>query len=403
MAEAGGRGDRGRRVAARDLDRQGRHRGAEPGHAASSRRSSSRRARRSRSGRSSRVIAPEGAGAPRRAERAARARDRRRPPTPRSRGRERAAEPTPRRAAPRPPAAPPPAARTADGAGGTARRSSRPSSRGSPPSTASTSSRVPGTGRGGRVTKKDILGFIERRRAAPHRRPRRAPPRRGPGRSARPAADPSARTRRRRPAAAGRRPSRQGEPLEPMTAMRKGIAEHMRRSLDTSAHVTSAIEVDMSQVVAIRAKLKKEYQSSVRRQPDLPHLRRARGRRHAARVPVDQRRDPRRPDRHAQLRQPRLRGRARGRQGPDRPGRQERRGPQPARDGARGHRHRRARARQAAAAGRRAGRHVHDHEPRRLRHLPRNAGDQPAAGRRSSARTRSSSGRGSSRTSSART
>ena len=46
-----------------------------------------------------------------------------------------------------------------------------------------------------------------------------------------------------------------------MNAMRKGIAEHMRRSLDTAAHVTSAIEVDMSQVVAIRSKLKNEYQS----------------------------------------------------------------------------------------------------------------------------------------------
>jgi pyruvate dehydrogenase E2 component (dihydrolipoamide acetyltransferase) len=44
--------------------------------------------------------------------------------------------------------------------------------------------------------------------------------------------------------------------------MRKGIAEHMRRSLDTSAHVTSAIEVDMSKVVAIREKLKKEYQAA---------------------------------------------------------------------------------------------------------------------------------------------
>jgi 2-oxoglutarate dehydrogenase E2 component (dihydrolipoamide succinyltransferase) len=47
-----------------------------------------------------------------------------------------------------------------------------------------------------------------------------------------------------------------------MTAMRRGIAEHMRRSLDTSAHVTSAIEVDMSRVVAIRKKLKAEYQKS---------------------------------------------------------------------------------------------------------------------------------------------
>ena len=47
-----------------------------------------------------------------------------------------------------------------------------------------------------------------------------------------------------------------------MNAMRRGIAEHMRRSLDTSAHVTSAIEVDMSTVVAVREKLKKEYAES---------------------------------------------------------------------------------------------------------------------------------------------
>ena len=38
--------------------------------------------------------------------------------------------------------------------------------------------------------------------------------------------------------------------------------EHMRRSLDTSAHVTSAIEVDFSKIVSAREKLKKEYQSS---------------------------------------------------------------------------------------------------------------------------------------------
>jgi 2-oxoglutarate dehydrogenase E2 component (dihydrolipoamide succinyltransferase) len=52
-----------------------------------------------------------------------------------------------------------------------------------------------------------------------------------------------------------------GEELTPMTAMRRGVMEHMRRSLDTSAHVTSAIEVDMSRVVAAREALKKEYQA----------------------------------------------------------------------------------------------------------------------------------------------
>ena len=50
-----------------------------------------------------------------------------------------------------------------------------------------------------------------------------------------------------------------GEQLEPMTAMRRGVMEHMRRSVDTAAHVTSAIEVDFARVVALRQKLKPEF------------------------------------------------------------------------------------------------------------------------------------------------
>ena len=84
------------------------------------------------------------------------------------------------------------------------------------------------------------------------RRPARAAAAPGRARSPR-------RPHRRRAPTGGRQP---GETLEPMTAMRRGIAEHMRRSLDTSAHVTSAIEVDMSKVVAIRKKLKKEFQEA---------------------------------------------------------------------------------------------------------------------------------------------
>src|SRR5262249_51016467 len=64
------------------------------------------------------------------------------------------------------------------------------------------------------------------------------------------------------PAAAAHPRAAPGETFEPVTAMRRGIAEHMRRSLDTSAHVTSAIEVDMSKVVSIRERLKKEYQAA---------------------------------------------------------------------------------------------------------------------------------------------
>jgi 2-oxoglutarate dehydrogenase E2 component (dihydrolipoamide succinyltransferase) len=107
---------------------------------------------------------------------------------------------------------------------------------------------VPGTGRGGRVTKKDILGFIESGPPAPAQAP--AAPEEAPAPAPAPAAAP------------GPAPAEAGESVEAMSAMRRGIAEHMRRSLDTSAHVTSAIEVDMSKVAAIRQKLKKEYQEA---------------------------------------------------------------------------------------------------------------------------------------------
>jgi pyruvate dehydrogenase E2 component (dihydrolipoamide acetyltransferase) len=128
---------------------------------------------------------------------------------------------------------------------------------------------VPGTGRGGRVTKKDILGFIEsgapaqeqpaQEQAAPAAQAA-PPPTEAPATPA-PPPQPAPAEQAPRPAAAPVEAG-MGEELEPMTAMRKGIAEHMRRSLDTSAHVTSAIEVDMSHVVAIREKLKPEYQKS---------------------------------------------------------------------------------------------------------------------------------------------
>ena len=141
------------------------------------------------------------------------------------------------------------------------------------------------------MTKKDILAFVESGGQAAAR-PRRAPSSSRHLRRAGAAADPPRpspprrpsrrRLRRRRlrrpqpappaqapppapaaaPAPAASAEPEPGESVEPMSAMRKGIAEHMRRSLDTSAHVTSAIEVDMSKVVAIRSKLKKEYEQA---------------------------------------------------------------------------------------------------------------------------------------------
>jgi pyruvate dehydrogenase E2 component (dihydrolipoamide acetyltransferase) len=134
-------------------------------------------------------------------------------------------------------------------------------------------SSVPGTGRGGRVTKKDILDYVESGppavppQEAPPAVPEPAPataPEPTPAPAPEPAPAPTAEAPPKPPPAPAPEPvaAAAGEQLEPMTAMRRGIAEHMRRSLDTAAHVTSAIEVDMSRVVDIRNKLKPEYQKT---------------------------------------------------------------------------------------------------------------------------------------------
>ncbi|HEU0245775.1 MAG TPA: dihydrolipoamide acetyltransferase family protein [Gaiellaceae bacterium] len=157
---------------------------------------------------------------------------------------------------------------------------------------------VPGTGTGGRVTKKDILSYLQSSAlaaasppttpeltmapvappepapapVAPEPEPIRpepapvaeaAPPPVVPVPSpAAPSPPPVPAAPAPMPAAAEPAALAPGEVLEPMTAMRRGIAEHMRRSLDTSAHVTSAIEVDMSRVVALRKKLKPEFEAN---------------------------------------------------------------------------------------------------------------------------------------------
>ena len=123
------------------------------------------------------------------------------------------------------------------------------------------------------MTKRDILAFIE----AGGEPAAAAPAPAAPPRTAAPVATPPAPPAVAPPpppaappapaiaaAAASAEPTApgQGETYEPMSAMRRGIAEHMRRSLDTSAHVTSAIEVDMTNVVGVRAKLKREFEQA---------------------------------------------------------------------------------------------------------------------------------------------
>ena len=135
-------------------------------------------------------------------------------------------------------------------------------------------SQVPGTGSGGRVTKKDILAFVEsggaQRQQPQEQQPAAAPEPAQTEAAAAPEAPPAPAPPKEQapppkppapaPLAAGE--TLPGETVEPMTAMRRGIAEHMRRSLDTAAHVTSAIEIDFSRIVAVRDKLKQEYQAA---------------------------------------------------------------------------------------------------------------------------------------------
>jgi 2-oxoglutarate dehydrogenase E2 component (dihydrolipoamide succinyltransferase) len=127
---------------------------------------------------------------------------------------------------------------------------------------------VPGTGTGGRVTKRDIQAFLDEggQAAPPPPAAAEAAPPAAPTPPAAPA-PPAAAPPPPAPAQVAQPPADAGQPgvgetFEAMSAMRRGIADHMRRSLDTSAHVTSAIEVDMSKVVQIREKLKKEYTSA---------------------------------------------------------------------------------------------------------------------------------------------
>jgi pyruvate dehydrogenase E2 component (dihydrolipoamide acetyltransferase) len=102
-------------------------------------------------------------------------------------------------------------------------------------------SQIQGTGISGRVTKQDILGYIE---GSQRPEPRAATP-------ARPTPAPS------EGAAFGAGESVQ---VVPMSVMRRKIAEHMIMSRRTSAHVHSVFEVSFARIAQIREAKKAEYE-----------------------------------------------------------------------------------------------------------------------------------------------
>jgi 2-oxoglutarate dehydrogenase E2 component (dihydrolipoamide succinyltransferase) len=104
-------------------------------------------------------------------------------------------------------------------------------------------SSMQGTGIAGRVTKRDIVGFIDSGAATPGA----AGVRTGGwgGGHALPMPQPWG-----------------GDVVEPMSKMRALISEHMVASRHTSAHVTSFIEIDFTRIARIRAKKRAEFEAA---------------------------------------------------------------------------------------------------------------------------------------------
>jgi pyruvate dehydrogenase E2 component (dihydrolipoamide acetyltransferase) len=101
-------------------------------------------------------------------------------------------------------------------------------------------SRIQGSGVSGRVTKSDILDFLQQPEGV------------GVPAPGRPAAE----------AAAAPEPQfKPGEAvrIEPLSVMRKKIAQHMIRSKQTSAHVTTVFEVDFTNVEKLRSQYKESF------------------------------------------------------------------------------------------------------------------------------------------------
>lgn len=112
--------------------------------------------------------------------------------------------------------------------------------------------RIPGSGKDGRLTKADMLTYLENRtHAAPAAT---ATASEAPAAAPVPKPAPQAESPKA-PLTAGA-----GDEVIPMTRMGKLIAKHMAESISTSAHVQSFVEVDVTNVVAWRDRVKDAFQ-----------------------------------------------------------------------------------------------------------------------------------------------
>ncbi len=109
---------------------------------------------------------------------------------------------------------------------------------------------IDGSGAEGRVTKADILAYVENRGSAPAQKAAPAAP-------ATPASAPAASAPAAKPAPVS---IGANDEIIEMDRMRKMIAEHMVMSKHTSPHVTSFVEADVTNMVNWRNKMKGEFQ-----------------------------------------------------------------------------------------------------------------------------------------------
>jgi 2-oxoglutarate dehydrogenase E2 component (dihydrolipoamide succinyltransferase) len=112
---------------------------------------------------------------------------------------------------------------------------------------------IPGTGSEGRVTKRDILTYVQNRGAAP------AAPAVSTHVNSAPVVESAPQAPKSAPA-----PSKvalmPGDEIIEMDRMRKLIADHMVMSKSTSPHVTSFVEADVTNMVMWRDKVKKNFE-----------------------------------------------------------------------------------------------------------------------------------------------
>lgn len=113
-------------------------------------------------------------------------------------------------------------------------------------------SQVPGTGAGGRVTRKDVLAYVAARGTAAPTAPTAAPA------AAPPAVVAPTPTTEARPAPAA---AAAEEELVPISHVRAKIAEHMKRSLEVSARAWTAVEVNMENVARLRERVKDDFRA----------------------------------------------------------------------------------------------------------------------------------------------